>query len=59
MSPAIFGLFKSTEEALKPTREGWFKKVTRLFERPSFDESLWTELEELLVSADVGRIQCE
>ena len=54
MSPAMFGLFKSTEEALKPTREGWFKKVTRLFERPSFDESLWTELEELLVSADVG-----
>jgi fused signal recognition particle receptor len=47
-------LFKNTEEALKPTREGWFKKVTRLFERPSFDESLWTELEELLVSADVG-----
>jgi fused signal recognition particle receptor len=54
VSPAIFGLFKSTEEALKPTREGWFRKVARLFERPSFDESLWTELEELLVSADVG-----
>ncbi len=54
MSPAMFGWFKSTEEALKPTREGWFKKVARLFERPSFDESLWAELEELLVSADVG-----
>jgi fused signal recognition particle receptor len=55
MSPAIFGLFKKkTEEALKPTREAWFKKVAHLFSRPSFDEGLWAELEELLISADVG-----
>jgi fused signal recognition particle receptor len=55
MSPAIFGLFKKkTEEALKPTRETWFKKVTHIFERPSLDEGLWTELEEILISADVG-----
>jgi len=50
----MLGLFKKTEEALKPTREAWFKKVLHLFERPSFDEGLWVELEELLVSSDVG-----
>lgn len=59
MSPAIFGLFKKktekkTEEALQPTREAWFKKIAHLFARPSFDEGLWAELEELLISADVG-----
>jgi fused signal recognition particle receptor len=50
----MFGLFKKTEEALKPTRDSWFKKVAHLFERPSFDEGLWTELEEVLISGDVG-----
>lgn len=50
----MFGLSKTTEEALKPTRDTWFKKVVRLFARPGFDEGLWDELEELLISADVG-----
>ena len=50
----MFGLSKRTEEALKPTRETWFKKVVRLFARPGLDEGLWDDLEELLISADVG-----
>src|SRR3990172_8047811 len=32
----------------------WWGKVTHLFERPSFGGELWDELEELLISADVG-----
>jgi fused signal recognition particle receptor len=47
-------LFNKTREALKPTKETWFSKVGRLFERSTLDEGLWEELEELLISADVG-----
>jgi fused signal recognition particle receptor len=45
---------KDIKKALKPSREGWFKRVTRLFERAKVDEAVWTELEELLIAADVG-----
>jgi len=43
-----------TEKALKPSRDTWFKWAMRLFDRSSIDEAVWTELEELLISADVG-----
>jgi fused signal recognition particle receptor len=42
------------EQALKPSRDSWFKKAMRLFDRAAVDETVWTELEELLISADVG-----
>jgi fused signal recognition particle receptor len=42
------------EQALKPSREGWFKRAMRLFDRVAVDEAVWAELEELLISADVG-----
>jgi fused signal recognition particle receptor len=42
------------EKALKPSREGWFKRAMRLFDRAAVDEAVWSELEELLISADVG-----
>ena len=42
------------EKALKPSRDTWFKRVMRLFDRPTVDETVWEELEELLISADVG-----
>ena len=45
---------KDIEQALKPSRDTWFKRAMRLFDRPSVDEAVWTELEELLISADVG-----
>ena len=58
---ALVGLFRrtpkadqKTEEALERTRRSWFGRVTRLFDRPSFDEELWLELEELLIGADTG-----
>ena len=42
------------ERALKPSRDTWFKRAMRLFDRPTVDETVWEELEELLISADVG-----
>jgi len=42
------------EKALKRSREGWFSRVLHLFDRATLDQSLWDELEELLISADVG-----
>jgi len=50
----MFGLFKRTEKGVKRTREAWWGKVVHLFDRPTFSEELWDELEELLISADVG-----
>src|ERR1035437_118590 len=44
-------LFK---KALQPTKEGWFSKAMHLFDQASTNESIWTELEELLIAADVG-----
>ena len=42
------------EKALKPSRDTWFSRAMRLFDRTAVDESVWAELEELLISADVG-----
>jgi fused signal recognition particle receptor len=42
------------EQALKPSRDSWFKRAMRLFDRAAVDEAVWAELEELLISADVG-----
>jgi len=51
----MFGLFKKkTDSGVKRTREVWWGKVAHLFDRATFGEELWDELEELLISADVG-----
>jgi len=42
------------EKALRPSRDSWFKRAMSLFDRPTVDEAVWDELEELLISADVG-----
>jgi fused signal recognition particle receptor len=47
----VKNLFK---KALQPTKDSWFSKAMHLFDRSSIDESIWGELEELLVAADVG-----
>ncbi len=47
-------LNKKTEQALKRSRDTWFSRITHLFDRPVVDEAIWAELEELLISADVG-----
>jgi fused signal recognition particle receptor len=48
-------LFKNLfKKALQPTKDSWFSKAMHLFDRTSIDESIWGELEEVLISADVG-----
>lgn len=44
-------LFK---KGLQKSKTSWFDKVKGLFDRPTFDESIWGELEEILIAADVG-----
>ena len=43
-----------TQAAVGRTRGQWFRQVTSLFQRSEIDDGLWDELEELLISADVG-----
>lgn len=50
----MLGFFKKTEQGVKRTREVWWGRVVSLLDRAIFDEELWDELEELLISADVG-----
>ena len=45
---------RKTEQAVEKTRETWFRRMGSLFQRSQLDDDLWGELEELLISADVG-----
>ncbi len=47
-------IFKLTEQGVRRSREGLFGKIGALFNRPRMEDSAWDELEELLISADVG-----
>lgn len=47
-------LFKRTDKGVKRAREGFFGKISSLFNRSKVDDSTWDELEELLISSDVG-----
>lgn len=40
--------------ALERSRDTWFNKAMRLFDRASIGDEVWDELEELLIAADVG-----
>jgi fused signal recognition particle receptor len=50
----LFDLFKKTELGIKRSKETWFSKIANIFNRGSFGDEVWGELEELLISADVG-----
>lgn len=50
----MLDLLKKTEPGVKRSKEAWFGKITHLFDRGSVGEEIWNELEELLISADVG-----
>ena len=62
MASSVFGIFKrdkqevkeQTEEAVKRTRERWFGRVFGLLQSSRLDDSVWEELEEILISSDVG-----
>ena len=43
-----------TARAVEKTRSTWFSRVAGVFSRPDLDADLWDELEEVLISADVG-----
>jgi len=42
------------KQGLKRSRDTWFSRAMRLFDRTAIGEGVWVELEELLISADVG-----
>jgi fused signal recognition particle receptor len=50
----LFDLLKKTELGVKRSKETWFSKIANIFNRDAFGDEVWEELEELLVSADVG-----
>ena len=50
----MFDLLKKTEPGVKRSKETWFGKIANIFNRDTLGDEVWEELEELLVSADVG-----
>lgn len=50
----MVNLFNKTEQGIKRSRENWFGKISHLFDRSTIGDETWDELEELLISADVG-----
>jgi fused signal recognition particle receptor len=50
----LFDLLKKTEPGMRRSKETWFGKIASIFDRDTFGDGVWDELEELLVSADVG-----
>jgi fused signal recognition particle receptor len=50
----LFNLFRKTEAGVKKSREAWFGKIAGIFARDTIGDEVWDELEDLLVSADVG-----
>lgn len=52
--PLFSGRKERTEEGVRRTRETWFGRLSRLFQGSQVSAETWEELEEALVSADVG-----
>ena len=58
----MFGLFKrnkeknqqQTREGVKRSQERWFGRIMGLLQSSKLDDAVWDELEEILISADVG-----
>ena len=47
-------ILEQSQQGLERTRRAWFSRVAGLFRAAEVSEELWEELEEALVSADVG-----
>ncbi len=43
-----------TQDAVKPSRDRWFGKILSILQSSKLDDALWDELEEILISSDVG-----
>ena len=50
----LFGRKERTETGVRRTRDTWFGRITQMFSGPSISEEKWEELEEVLISSDVG-----
>ena len=50
----MLDLSKKTELGVRKSKETWFNRIANVFNRDSFGDEVWDELEELLVSSDVG-----
>ncbi len=42
------------QNGLKKSKESWFRKIVQIMNYHGIEEGLWEELEELLISSDVG-----
>ncbi|PKB81654.1 MAG: signal recognition particle-docking protein FtsY [SAR202 cluster bacterium Io17-Chloro-G9] len=45
---------KQTSEAVQPTRQRWFGRILGLLRSSGLSDEVWEELEEILISSDVG-----
>jgi fused signal recognition particle receptor len=45
---------KKVDQGLEKAKGGWFRRLLGVFDRSQVDESLWEELEEVLLTADAG-----
>ena len=43
-----------TQNAVKHSRDRWFGKILSILQSSKLDDALWEELEEILISSDVG-----
>ena len=59
----MFSIFKrnretvnrqQTDVGVKRSRDSWFGRIRNLFASRDLDDSVWDEIEEILISADVG-----
>lgn len=50
----MLNIFSKTKQSLERTRQSWLGKITDIFARPRVDDTLWDDLEEVLIAADVG-----
>ena len=54
MFSRLLGRRDKVTEGLKKSRESWYSRMLHVVQRSHLDEQTWEELEEMLVSADVG-----
>ena len=45
---------EKTQEGVRKSRESWFGRVRDILSGPRIDEEVWEQLEEVLISADMG-----
>ncbi|MCH8989174.1 MAG: signal recognition particle-docking protein FtsY [Chloroflexi bacterium] len=43
-----------TQDAVRPSRERWFGRILGVLRSSKLDDAVWDELEEILISSDVG-----